>query len=321
MAAICLAFIFRSIVIKNSIIYDFFPNISFYTIQKLRYGAIYMAALSILLFYRELISNHINKKIFISFLGLQGIGILGCIILPTYQVTQLAALMRFILIAQVIFIFWFIGKSIYSKEKYAKLLFISIFTVFVCLINNVLHASGRINTVFIVFFLPLMYLVVQTIINHFIQRDINCQVALLSNALESKKEENKNLKLETLRRIREKQRIKASLKEIPNKTSEISSILADMHKNNGEDEKSKILKTQIIADHQEFTSKLLKLHPTLTKIDIEITTFIILGKTRVEIADLRGVAMSSVKTSRNRLRKKLELSEEVLLDDYLKSLL
>lgn len=75
-----------------------------------------------------------------------------------------------------------------------------------------------------------------------------------------------------------------------------------------------------VFDLNSFINALKLKHPILTKTDIEIACFIRLGKTRREIAVLRGITVSSMKTSRSRLRKKMELSKDVLLDDYLASL-
>jgi DNA-binding NarL/FixJ family response regulator len=70
----------------------------------------------------------------------------------------------------------------------------------------------------------------------------------------------------------------------------------------------------------QFSKKLKHQHPKLTRTDLEIACFIVLGKSRREIADLRSVKVSSIKTSRHRLRKKMFLSSDILLDDYLKSI-
>jgi DNA-binding CsgD family transcriptional regulator len=320
MASICLAFILRSIVIKNNVIYDFFPDVPFFIIQKLRYASIYMACTSILLFYWEFIPRHINKKVFTFFLSVQSLGIIGCIILPTYQVTQLAEIMRLFLIAQIIYCFWFIGIAIYKKETYAKLLMIGILFVFGCLINNVLYATQKIDTFFIVVYLPLAFLLPQTIINHYIQKENQKKLLYLKTNLDINTKENQKLKLETLSRIQEKEKIKTSLKEIPSKTSELKSVLAFIQSKSNEDEKAKLLKGELEIDLTNFTNNLHQKHPSLTKTDIEIAIYIVLGKTRQEIADLRGITISSAKTSRTRLRKKLELPKETLLDNYLKSL-
>jgi DNA-binding CsgD family transcriptional regulator len=157
-------------------------------------------------------------------------------------------------------------------------------------------------------------------INAKIQRNQSLTVQALSSTLKNKEKENQKLKLETLSRIQEKVKIKTSLKEIPSKTSELKSVLAFIQSKSNEDEKAKLLKGELKIDLTNFTNNLHQKHPSLTKTDIEIAIYIVLGKTRQEIADLRGITISSAKTSRTRLRKKLELPKETLLDNYLKSL-
>ena len=70
----------------------------------------------------------------------------------------------------------------------------------------------------------------------------------------------------------------------------------------------------------EFSKKLKYQYPKLTRTDLEIACFVVLGKSRKEIANLRAVKISTIKTSRHRLRKKLTLSSDILLNDYLKSI-
>lgn len=320
MAGICLAFILRSIVIKNNVIYDFFPKVPFYIIQKLRYASIYLACINVLLFYKEFIPKQINKKVFTFFLVVQSLGIIGCIAFSTYQVTQIAEIMRVFLIAQIIYCIWSIGVAIYSKEAYAKMLMVGILFVFGCLINNVLYATQKIDTFFIVVYLPFAFLLPQTIINHYVQKENQKKLRALKANLDLNTKENQKLKLETLSRIKEKERIKTSLKELQIKTNEVKSVLAFIQSKSKEDEKAKLLKDKLEIDLTNFTNNLHQKHPSLTNTDIEIAMYIVLGKTRQEIADLRGITLASAKTSRNRLRKKLVLSKEVLLDEYLKSL-
>ena len=317
----CLIGSLRSICIQQHIIYDIFSDsVPFYIVQKLRLITVYAGSITMLLYFRELLPKQVHKKWFKFLIGIQVLGIISYFPVGTFLATRLTIIMRIIFLIVLVYYVYLFVRAFIKKEKYAKEIALTTLFIFAIAINSIFKSAIVINTNYIGITALFLFLLAHMLLNAKIQRDKLKLVENLSNKLNTKQEENKNLKLETLRRIREKQKIKTSLKDIPHKTSEISSILADMQKNNGEDEKSKVLKTQIIADYQEFTTKLLELHPNLTKIDLEIATFIILGKSRVEIADLRGVTVNSVKTSRSRLRKKLELPQDVLLDDYLKSL-
>ena len=62
------------------------------------------------------------------------------------------------------------------------------------------------------------------------------------------------------------------------------------------------------------------LHPNLSKTDTEICSLIRIGLSRKEVANLRNTSLDAVKTARFRLKKKLNLSAEEALDDYINTL-
>ena len=60
--------------------------------------------------------------------------------------------------------------------------------------------------------------------------------------------------------------------------------------------------------HPDFTQKLLKKYPTLSPAELKLASFLRLELSTKEIASITFLASTSIKTSRNRLRKKLNLS-------------
>jgi len=69
-----------------------------------------------------------------------------------------------------------------------------------------------------------------------------------------------------------------------------------------------------------FYSKLTTLYPNLSKNDIRLSSLIRLKIESRSIATLQNITMASLNTSRYRLRKKLDLSEDVDLDTFIQNL-
>ena len=80
------------------------------------------------------------------------------------------------------------------------------------------------------------------------------------------------------------------------------------------------IKNDIEGINKDFVQRIKKIHPNLTKTDLEICMYIRLSLERKEIARLRYTTVAAVKKSRYRLRKKLELEVEDDLEKYLKSI-
>ncbi|MCC7333298.1 MAG: tetratricopeptide repeat protein [Flavobacteriales bacterium] len=68
-----------------------------------------------------------------------------------------------------------------------------------------------------------------------------------------------------------------------------------------------------------FTKKLNQQHPELTKYEQEFCTFIKLGMSNKDIANLKNIELGSARTSRARIKKKLNIGEQELLP-YLNSI-
>ena len=64
-------------------------------------------------------------------------------------------------------------------------------------------------------------------------------------------------------------------------------------------------------------SSLLTAYPNLSKSEIRLLTLIKIGYSQKEIVSILNIAPDSVKKSKNRFRKKLNIRESIHLDDFL----
>ena len=148
------------------------------------------------------------------------------------------------------------------------------------------------------------------------------QNILLNNKVATKTEEINQLLTETIQHIKSKERIAENLQKLSNENEGITlkSIIADLKASKADNAKLMLIKQNIEQVNFEFIKQLKALHPDLTKTDVEICSLVRIGLSRKEVANLRNTSLEAVKTSRFRLKKKLNLSADEPLDDYINTL-
>ncbi|MEM6687494.1 MAG: tetratricopeptide repeat protein [Bacteroidota bacterium] len=144
----------------------------------------------------------------------------------------------------------------------------------------------------------------------------------LKEAVSEKTNEILTLVDENITYQRQKSQLTDNLKKLANRESDITlkSILVDLKTAGIDDSKFEMVRDNINEMSYDFKRKLRKSHPELSKTDMEISSFIRMGLSRKEIANLRNTTIYATKSSRYRLKKKLGLSTEDSLEAYLKNL-
>ena len=97
----------------------------------------------------------------------------------------------------------------------------------------------------------------------------------------------------------------------------IRSVISDLKLQMSLEEKNEKLFSQINQANQGFYSSLRKDYPNLTQKELELCALVRLSMSNKEIATYRNVAPESVKKARMRLRKKLGLTPEIRLHNFL----
>ena len=148
------------------------------------------------------------------------------------------------------------------------------------------------------------------------------QNILLNNKIANKTEEINVLLNETIQYIKSKERIAENLQKLSNENEGITlkSIIADLKASKADNTKLMLIKQNIEQVNFEFIKKLKTAHPELTKTDVEICSLIRIGLNRKEVANLRNTSLEAVKSSRFRIKKKLGLTPEASLDEYINTL-
>lgn len=114
--------------------------------------------------------------------------------------------------------------------------------------------------------------------------------------------------------------VKDQMKSIlPDKINEnaVNELFRAVDHNLHIDNDRKELELKIDQAHQEFIGRLRKRFPDLSKTEVRLSSLLLLDLSSKEIAGVMSIAPASVKTSRNRLRKKLELPAHTDLAKFL----
>lgn len=146
---------------------------------------------------------------------------------------------------------------------------------------------------------------------------------LLENELNFKRKEIENFSAYILEKNNILNEVKGLLEKIqtenPNSThlkNAVNTVKHNLHL----DQDRKELDLKIDQAHQEFISRLLDQHPKLTKTEQRLCSLLLMDLSTKDISNIMNVAPESVKKSRNRLRKKLELEPKTDLQEFLKSI-
>ncbi|MDY8138032.1 tetratricopeptide repeat protein [Aquimarina sp. 2201CG5-10] len=158
--------------------------------------------------------------------------------------------------------------------------------------------------------------------NQIREASLTNKIDKLSSEVTSENEEITKLREETIIHLQTKEKLTKELSKLSDEAEGLSleGIISELATDKLEDDKLKVLKKNIEILNSEFLQRLQEKHVNLTKTDIEICSFIKLGLSRNEIAQLRKTSLSAIKSTRFRLKKKLQLTADQSLDDYVKHL-
>jgi len=140
----------------------------------------------------------------------------------------------------------------------------------------------------------------------------------LSNDVDNK---NKELAVSTMSLIK-KNELLSLIKEDLKKTSEdtnksIKSVITTINKNISEEDTWNVFKEAFDNADNDFLKKVKQAHSSLTPNDLRLCAYLRLNLSSKEIAPLLNISVRSVEIKRYRLRKKMDLSHEQGLVEYI----
>ncbi|MHA3787187.1 helix-turn-helix and ligand-binding sensor domain-containing protein [Flavobacterium hauense] len=135
---------------------------------------------------------------------------------------------------------------------------------------------------------------------------------------------NRELAVSTMNLIK-KNELLSMIKDDLKKTSEgnersVKSVITTINKNINEDDTWDMFKEAFNNADKDFLKKVKNTHPLLTPNDLRLCAYLRLNLSSKEIAPLLNISVRSVEIKRYRLRKKMELSHELGLVEYILSI-
>ena len=140
--------------------------------------------------------------------------------------------------------------------------------------------------------------------------------------LEAKKEA-KGVELDTDLTTEDLKEVVSEFKNAIKETSKSGSkdnfkkIIRDIDRNLSEDEGWEQFTKHFDQVHGDFLSNIKKDNPTLTPQEIKLCAYLRMNMSSKEIANLLNISVRGVEISRYRLRKKLDISRDTNLVDYM----
>jgi len=114
--------------------------------------------------------------------------------------------------------------------------------------------------------------------------------------------------------------IKEDLKKTEDNSRNIKSVITTINKNINEEDTWNVFKEAFDNADKDFLKKVKSAHPTLTPNDLRLCAYLRLNLSSKEIAPLLNISVRSVEIKRYRLRKKMDLSHEQGLVEYILSI-
>ncbi len=138
----------------------------------------------------------------------------------------------------------------------------------------------------------------------------------LRNEIESKTRELSTSTMSVVKKNELLNEIKSELKSTP-KNEKITKVLKIIEKNLSEGSDWKMFEKAFNDADSDFLKKIKSLHPNLTPSDLKLCAYLRLNLSSKEIAPLLHISSRSVEIKRYRLRKKMDLSHEKSLVEYI----
>lgn len=325
--AVCsIFFSSRQLFIGEVTIYDFFPNISFETVQLWRYISFHVGVVFFTLYFRKILPLDTVKKVDVFFVISYSLFFFYVLVTPVYESTYIGSFHFPLIWVFFVYVFYSMYKGFRNKRKYSKIIFFNSLLAIILFANDILYLQKVINSVFLSNLGILLFFLLQTIINYRYNKEININreklystVKELNESVEENKKEITNLLSESIQELQERQKYTHKLDQVRKKVNDadLNEVLAELKSKKLEESRKLILKENMKELSIGFRLKIEKEYPSLTKNEIETCMMIHLKFSSNEICNLKAISPLTLKSSRYRIRKKMNLPKEITLKDYL----
>jgi DNA-binding CsgD family transcriptional regulator len=135
---------------------------------------------------------------------------------------------------------------------------------------------------------------------------------------------NRELAVSTMSLIKKNELLALIKEDLKNNSDDgsksIKSVITNITKNISEEDSWQVFKEAFDNADKDFLKKVKSAHPSLTPNDLRLCAYLRLNLSSKEVAPLISISVRSVEIKRYRLRKKMELSHEQGLVEYILSI-
>lgn len=311
----------RQLFVGEVFAYKLFPEISFEIVQRLRYICFYGGLAFMFLYHHYLFPSYFSRKVILFFTLFPALGILYVAFTSVFYGTYSAPIFHVFGFLNVITGFWLMLKAMKDKKPYAQRMFLNLIILSATFTNDILNAMMLKQTEFIVNIGVLTYVVFQVYLNYRVVKAAQLELQKMTERVQNKEAEISKLLYESYHHLKSKRELINDLKKTTyDDTVSVEKIISNLRSELLEDNQLNVIKSDIEQLNYDFVQRLKARVPKLTPTDLELCTYIHIGLNRKEIARLRHVTIEAVKKSRYRLRKKLDLSADKDLENFLKDI-
>jgi len=329
-AILCASIAIRHLFVGDVIIYKIYPEIPFVIVQIFRYIPLYFGLAFGVLYYNTLLPQEGKKWMEIVTVIVTGSMLVYVLFSSTYQSTHAPKIHIYYSWFFLFYVLYISILAVLKKRRFARYIIINTIIAVVIFANDLLHSENRIYTSFLSNIGLLFFLFNLNIINYFKNKEVfkkvnslSSEVLKLKTTLDNKNEEMSVLVAESIKNLKSKLDLLQKLEEVNKQNSvgkELNSIIAELRSEKLDNKRLLTIKENLQHLNESFLEILKSKSSNLTKSDIEICSLIRIGMTTSDIAAIRSTSIFSVKAFRYRIRKKLNVPEELSLTEFIRNL-
>ena len=321
--------ILRQFFIGEVAVYTFFPNIPFDLVLLFRDLLLYCGTILYIIFFSYVLPNKKLNLISVSIILVYSLILLIMIVNQSYRSIYISLINPYLILASVGYIIYVVIRGNLEKLKSRFIMILASILGLIYLSSDLFYLQEGINTDILLIFIVLCFLSLQIKMSYNYWRDnllriknLSTKVVELNETIEIGKEERTMLLSESIQQLQSKQKLVSRLVNIKNNNTDesLNGIIAELKSTKLEESREIILKQNIEELNSDFLQKLKRIEANLTPGEIEICMMIRLGFSSKEICNIRAISIHTLKSARYRIRKKINLSKDLTLKQYLMSL-
>ncbi|GAB5398575.1 MAG: hypothetical protein Aureis2KO_01600 [Aureisphaera sp.] len=102
--------------------------------------------------------------------------------------------------------------------------------------------------------------------------------------------------------------------------NQVNQVILELRKQNEVNTRMKLIEQNMDIVNTSFFESLSKAHPKITRVDKEFCSYLMIGLSSKEISIIRNTTVNTVNVTKTRLRKKLNIDNDISIVSYLNSL-